>query len=57
MCDLNWCPVCDQAISCESVSLYSINKTITIVVWAEIYRNHQIGLFILLNQLFFKRCC
>ncbi|CAO3624916.1 unnamed protein product [Mucor hiemalis] len=22
MCDLNWCPVCDQAISCESDSLY-----------------------------------
>ncbi|KAI8084343.1 uncharacterized protein B0P05DRAFT_585631 [Gilbertella persicaria] len=22
MCDLNWCPVCDSAISCESDSLY-----------------------------------
>ncbi|KAK4510506.1 uncharacterized protein ATC70_004937 [Mucor velutinosus] len=26
MCDLNWCPVCEKAISCESDSLYcSVN--------------------------------
>ncbi|KAI9360259.1 hypothetical protein BD770DRAFT_385177 [Pilaira anomala] len=26
MCDLNWCTVCDKAISCDSNSLYCSNE-------------------------------